>query len=198
MQYDVTDLRLNPTYIWWYTLSYICHPLLTTTVGPFFVLTFFNYKIYKWVVCCNSNVINIRRKISLHCSSMITYITPLFLPFRGIQRARTNVRSSNRHGEMNLARVLVTICIVFLLCNSLRLFLGLQAIINVNITIQCAAINKAWIPPSWMLIMESISHLLLLFSSSSNFLIYCTISTRFKIFFKRKFFFRYVMAKIDY
>ena len=99
---------------------------------------------------------------------------------------------------MNLARVLVTICIVFLLCNSLRLFLGLQAIINVNITIQCAAINKAWIPPSWMLIMESISHLLLLFSSSSNFLIYCTISTRFKIFFKRKFFFRYVMAKIDY
>ena len=60
VQYDVTDLRLNPTYIWWYTLSYICHPLLTTTVGPFFVLTFFNYKIYKWVVCCNSNVINIR------------------------------------------------------------------------------------------------------------------------------------------
>ena len=27
---------------------------------------------------------------------------------------------------MNLARVLVTICVVFLLCNSLRLFLGLQ------------------------------------------------------------------------
>ena len=113
-----------------------------------------------------------------------------FLFCRGIQRARTNVRSSNRHGEMNLARVLVTICIVFLLCNSLRLFLGLQAIINVNITIQCAAMNKAWIPPNWMLIMESISHLLLLISSSSNFLIYCTISTKFKIFFKRKFFFR--------
>ena len=75
------------------------------------------------------------------------HIIPII--FRGIKRARTNVRSSNRHGEMNLAMVLVTICIVFLLCNSLRLFLGLQAIINVNITIQCAAVNQPWIPPNW-------------------------------------------------
>ena len=106
---------------------------------------------------------------------------------RGIKKARTNVSSSNRHGEMNLARVLVTICVVFLLCNSLRLFLGLQAIINVDITITCVSNNKAWIPPSWMLIMESVSHLLLLISSSSNFLIYCTISTKFKIYIKTKF-----------
>ncbi len=48
MVYNVTDLRLNPTYIWWYTLSYICHPLLTTTVGPFFVLAVLNYKIYRY------------------------------------------------------------------------------------------------------------------------------------------------------
>ena len=61
---------------------------------------------------------------------------------RGIKKARTNVSSSNRHGEMNLARVLVTICVVFLLCNSLRLFLGLQAIINVNITITCVSKHK--------------------------------------------------------
>ena len=110
--------------------------------------------------------------------------------FRGIKKARTHVSSSNRHGEMNLARVLVTICVVFLVCNSLRLFLGLQAIINVNKTIQCVSINKAWIPPGWMLIMESVSHLLLLISSSSNFLIYCTISTKFKIYIKRNFFWR--------
>ena len=109
---------------------------------------------------------------------------------RGIKKARTHVSSSNRHGEMNLARVLVTICVVFLVCNSLRLFLGLQAIINVNKTIQCVSINKAWIPPGWMLILESVSHLLLLISSSSNFLIYCTISTKFKIYIKRNFFWR--------
>ena len=47
VRYHVTDLRLNPTYIWWYTISYICHPLLTTTVGPFCVLSVLNYKIYK-------------------------------------------------------------------------------------------------------------------------------------------------------
>ena len=116
----------------------------------------------------------------------------LFIHFRGIKKARTNVSQSNRHGEMNLARVLVTICVVFLLCNSLRLFLGLQAIINVNITITCISNNKHWIPPIWMLIAESISHLLLLISSSTNFLIYCTISTKFKIFIKRKICWRYV------
>lgn len=125
---------------------------------------------------------------NVHTPKILKYL--LYVFFRGIKKARTHVSSSNRHGEMNLARVLVTICVVFLVCNSLRLFLGLQAIINVNKTIQCVSINKAWIPPGWMLIMESVSHLLLLISSSSNFLIYCTISTKFKIYIKRNFFWR--------
>lgn len=47
-----------------------------------------------------------------------------------------------------------------------------------------------WIPPSWLLCLESVSHLLVMISSSTNFLIYCTISTKFKIFLKRTFLYR--------
>ena len=57
--------------------------------------------------------------------------------FRGIRKARTNVQSSNRHGEMNLAVVLVSICSVFIVCHALRLYLGLQAVFLINTTFSC-------------------------------------------------------------
>ncbi len=47
---------------------------------------------------------------------------------RGIRRARTQVHLSQRHGEMNLAWVLVTICLVFLVCHLLRVYLAIQVI----------------------------------------------------------------------
>ena len=45
---------------------------------------------------------------------------------RGIRKARTQVHSSHSHGEMNLAVVLVTICVVFLVCHMLRVYLAIQ------------------------------------------------------------------------
>ena len=47
VEYDVSEMRLNPTYIRWYTLSYILHPTLTLTVGPVIVVTLLNYNIYR-------------------------------------------------------------------------------------------------------------------------------------------------------
>ena len=60
-----------------------------------------------------------------------------FLDFRGIRKARTNVQSSNRHGEMNLAVVLVSICSVFIICHTIRLYLGLQAVFLLDTTFKC-------------------------------------------------------------
>ena len=59
------------------------------------------------------------------------------LDFRGIRKARTNVQSSNRHGEMNLAVVLVSICSVFIICHTIRLYLGLQAVFLLDTTFKC-------------------------------------------------------------
>ena len=47
VEYDVSEMRLNPTYIRWYTFSYILHPTLTLTVGPVIVVTLLNYNIYR-------------------------------------------------------------------------------------------------------------------------------------------------------
>ena len=56
---------------------------------------------------------------------------------RGIRKARTNVHSSNRHGELNLAVTLITICSVFIVCHAPRLFLGLKAVFLMNTTFEC-------------------------------------------------------------
>jgi hypothetical protein len=65
-----------------------------------------------------------------------------------------------------------------------------QAIIYVDRTYVCLMQEDNWIPPSWVLCLESVSHLLVMVSSSSNFIIYCTISTQFKVFIRKKFMFR--------
>ena len=37
-----------------------------------------------------------------------------------------------------------------------------------------------YIPPLWVMCMESVAHLLVMFNFSSNFLIYCSVSNQFK------------------
>ena len=43
---DPSETRRDPLYIFWYTLSLIFHPTLTTGVLPFLGLTFMNLKIF--------------------------------------------------------------------------------------------------------------------------------------------------------
>ena len=52
--------------------------------------------------------------------------------------------------------------------------------------------DRTWIPSTHIMCLESFSHLLVMIASSSNFIIYCTISTKFKIFLKCRFLFRSV------
>ena len=51
--------------------------------------------------------------------------------------------------------------------------------------------QRMWIPSTYIMCLESLSHLLVMIASSSNFIIYCTISTKFKIFLKRRIMFRF-------
>ena len=43
---DMTERRRHPTYIFWYTLSQIWHPTLTTGILPFICLAYMNTKIF--------------------------------------------------------------------------------------------------------------------------------------------------------
>lgn len=147
LEYFMADLRTDPTYVWWYTHSFIIHPFLTTTILPICLLCGLNYKIY-----------------------------------RGICASRCRVQASNNHGEVNLAMVFVTICSIFVCCHILRIILALQAFTRASEISDCIASNKSYIPPIELVCMESISHIMIMINSSCNFIVYCTLSTHFKVF----------------
>jgi hypothetical protein len=82
---------------------------------------------------------------------------------------------------MNLAVVFVTVCSVFVVCHLLRLVLAVEAFVRASTMSRCIADNHTYVPPVELICMESVSHLLILTNSSINFLIYCTLSTHFKV-----------------
>jgi hypothetical protein len=68
----------------------------------------------------------------------------------------------------------------------------MQAVIYVDMTFACMSDpeGQEWIPPYWILCLESVSHLLTMIAASTNFIVYCTISTKFKIFLQQTFLYR--------
>ena len=46
--------------------------------------------------------------------------------------------------------------------------------------VSCREHNHQYVPPLWIMCLESVAHLLVMLNSSSNFLIYCSVSKQFK------------------
>ena len=46
--------------------------------------------------------------------------------------------------------------------------------------VECIKHADSYIPPLWIMCLESVSHLLVMLNFSSNFLIYCSASNQFK------------------
>ena len=83
-----------------------------------------------------------------------------------------------------------------ILCNALRVILGvlvvalvgeillypqLHWLINItDVQVSCITYTDQYIPPLWVMCLESVAHLLVMFNFSSNFLIYCSVSNQFK------------------
>ena len=44
----------------------------------------------------------------------------------------------------------------------------------------CLKAEYQYIPPVWVMCLESVAHLLVMFNFSSNFLVYCSVSNQFK------------------
>ena len=61
----------------------------------------------------------------------------IFIPYRGVRKARKQVHASNRHGEINLAVTLISICIVFIFCHALRFYLAINAVLLLDKTLRC-------------------------------------------------------------
>ena len=83
--------------------------------------------------------------------------------------------------EKTLARVMIGIVVVFIVCHSLRgiifiyILMRLQAVHNCN-----EAGNVTFMGPLWFYLLFSINQLLLIINSSVNMIIYCCINSKFR------------------
>ena len=75
---------------------------------------------------------------------------------------------------------LISIVLMHILCNILRIFLGILVVSLVEVQVSCIREYDQYIPSLWVMCLESVAHLLVMLNVSSNFLIYCSVSSPFK------------------
>ena len=93
---------------------------------------------------------------------------------------------SSNSGSANLAPILFSVVIVFVICNSLRVILNIYDSAVVEEIIECEKSNMGRYSPAWIMCTISVSHLLLMANSSVNFLVYCVAGKRFRSTLARK------------
>ena len=93
---------------------------------------------------------------------------------------------SSNSNTANLAPILFSVVIVFVICNSLRVILNIYDSAVVEEIIECEKSNIGRYPPAWIMCTISVSHLLLMANSSVNFLVYCVAGKRFRSTLARK------------
>ena len=49
-----------------------------------------------------------------------------------------------------------------------------------DVQVTCMKVLDQYIPPMWIMCLESVAHLLVMINFSTNFLIYCSVSKQFK------------------
>ena len=91
----------------------------------------------------------------------------------------SRISSCTSAHEKDLARVLIGIVIMFILCHILRLLINFYETIVIRNAIACesAGMNDF---PLWGFITITCSELLLVFNSSLNMIIYCCINQNFR------------------
>ncbi|XP_040567083.1 FMRFamide receptor isoform X1 [Lepeophtheirus salmonis] len=147
----VTELRKNPNYAIYYNNW---TRLAILGIIPACMLIYLNYKIYKDI-----KQRQIRRRQS---TSQVTIN-----------------HQARRRQEDNLAVVFMGIVGVFLLCHILRIFINLHEMLVIRPAMEC---REAKLPafPFWVLVTTVFSHLLLVFNSSTNMIIYCSLNATFR------------------
>jgi len=161
-----SDMRLNPTYMLYYTISQIFHPTMTTSIIPMVALIFMNTSIF-FGIQQTMRARNQRRNPNA--------------PYGSSQNLEGS-RDSN--SETNLAVVLVGITTSHLLCHALRVFLAIYAVYVIRDTISCTS-SSGFVPPLWAMVSESVSSLLVMINFSGNFLIYCSTLKPFRAYLAR-------------
>lgn len=204
---DVTALRIHPAYITYYTMW---TRLLATGIVPLAILAILNSKIYLAIRRSKAQLRSLAIRSALPMAILAKDLridaapAATALACNGHHRfsvpaARTascDTRQQQHHeplqrsqsaanpppsSDLNLAPVLFGVVIVFVLCNSLRVLLNIYDFTQVDAIIECDRRGVGRMPPAWILCSISVSHLLLMFNSSVNFLVYCVAGSKFRV-----------------
>ena len=195
-----SEMMSNRNYVLWY--KNVANLIITGTL-PFFLLAFFNYKIYM----TTKSAIQTRGELflSVECTNANTsHKTKLTSNKNGpshcpLSKCNSSVmgegddpiRSQINHGkdqkseEQSQATVLLGIVITFFICHVLRIVLNVEEIVSFEelTRIQEEANNNNEICSGvqlWTMLTNDVSHLLLQLNSSITFFIYLYFSTQFK------------------
>ena len=87
---------------------------------------------------------------------------------------------NRRKQEDNLAVIFMGIVMVFIVCHFPRVLLSIHEMLIIKRTLRCQAFGKRSFP-FWAIITSQFSHLLLVINSSVNSLIYCMLSSKFRM-----------------
>ena len=170
--YDVTDLRLDPDYIFYYT--HWARLLLTGLLPAAYLAT-----------------INIAICVKLSRKQILPYQTHAMSSHgEGLESSSTMVSGnlSQKHVNKkpkNSVVTLSTIVMMYLICNLPRLSLNMAEYVLGDSLYKVNSCDCS-LAPSWFFILIRISHLFLVINSSSNFLIYFSVCSRFKRIFRKK------------
>ena len=86
--------------------------------------------------------------------------------------------------EKEMAKVLIGIVFIFILCHTLRIFLDIyDASTLKHGTFEkwlCMSLGKEGLPPKWKLFLTEISNLMLAINSSVNMIVYCCLNSSFR------------------
>jgi hypothetical protein len=109
-------------------------------------------------------------------------------PFATISYLNTKIylaiRLRRRRRNDNLSIVLMLIVAVFLICNLPRIILNMHEITVIQDVNRCQDTDLGGFP-IWNITLGFISHILLVFNSSINILIYCMVGVKFRSLFYR-------------
>ena len=90
-----------------------------------------------------------------------------------------NHRREQQQKENDLARVLIGIIVLFLVCHTFRVIIEIDNILTANTLRVC---YQLCLPPfaTWSIILDPLSDLMMVINSASNMVIYCCLNSAFR------------------
>ena len=150
VQIEPTSIRNNEAYILWYINV---SNLLVTSVIPFLLLTYFNYKIYTAL-----------KERQNRKANMVS------------QPKNTSSRKEHSRKENRQTFVLFAIVVLFVICHALRIILNIAEFLERYNVYRQGCVGKQF----WTIVSIPIASCLLQLNSGTNFFVYCVLSDLFR------------------